>query len=195
MQYEGADSARKLKRDGAAVGQTTKTEASAQQLIKSHPELYHYTSAAGLKGIVESNSFWATYFGDLNDAQEIHALRVPLVDELAERLNRVVQEARLRKPPRDSAVWKPDAAKVLARTWGNLLYRVVFANDEPERTTLCCITSFCTHAGDRPYEREHGLLSQWRGYGKNGGVCLVFDTAALWKSFEQERSAFFYAYA
>jgi len=92
--------------DGAVEAQTSKQDDSRQQVIKSHPELYHYTNAAGLKGIVESNSFWATYFGDLNDAQEIHALRVPLVDELAERLNRVVREARLRKPPRDSAVWK-----------------------------------------------------------------------------------------
>jgi Protein of unknown function (DUF2971) len=194
MQYKNTARAGELKRDGAVAAQTNKTEASAQQVINSHPELYHYTSGVGLKGIVESNSFWATYFGDLNDTQEIHTLRVPLVDELAERLNRVVREARLRKPPRDSAVWKHDAAKLLARIWGNALYRGVFANDEPERTTLCCITSFCSHAGDKPYEREHGLLSQWRRYGKNGGFCLVFDAAALWKLFEQEQSAYLYPY-
>jgi hypothetical protein len=82
----------------------------------------------------------------------------------------------------------------LARIWGNALYRVVFADDDTERTAYCCTACFCSHARDRPYEREHGLLSQWRGYGKDGGFCLVFDTAKLWGLFEKERDAFFYAY-
>jgi hypothetical protein len=36
---------------------------------------FHYTSEAGLRGIVESNSLRATYFSDLNDASEIRQLR------------------------------------------------------------------------------------------------------------------------
>jgi hypothetical protein len=174
--------------------QMDKSEKSTEQVINSHPELYHYTDSGGLKGIIETNSLWATYFADLNDAREMHVLRAPLVDELGKRLDRVVREAQLRNPDRDCAVWKRDAAKTLARIWGNALYRVVFADNDSERTALCCVTSFCSHAGDRLYEREHGLLSQWRGYGRTGGFCLVFDTAALWKLFEQERRAFFYAF-
>lgn len=34
--------------------------------------LYHYTSASGLRGIVESNRFWATHYRFLNDASEIN---------------------------------------------------------------------------------------------------------------------------
>jgi aspartate/tyrosine/aromatic aminotransferase len=50
--------------------------------------------AAGLKGIIiESNSLRATYFADMNDAQEIHALRVHLVDELKKRLETAVKQA------------------------------------------------------------------------------------------------------
>src|SRR3954463_10945035 len=36
------------------------------QLAKAHAELHHYTGEGGLKGIVESNSFHASYFADMN---------------------------------------------------------------------------------------------------------------------------------
>ena len=51
------------------------------------------------------------------------------------------------------------------------------------------VTSFCTHADD-PYAKEHGLLSQWRGYGgQDGGYCIVFDTAALIELLQRESRA------
>jgi hypothetical protein len=37
--------------------------------------------------------------------------------------------------------------------------------------------------------------SAWpRTAAEGGGFCLVFDTAALWRLFEREQAAFFYAY-
>ena len=36
------------------------------------PELFHYTNAAGLLGILRSRSLWATHFQSLNDASEMH---------------------------------------------------------------------------------------------------------------------------
>jgi hypothetical protein len=68
-------------------------------LVRDHPHLYHYTTEAGLKGIVESNSLWATYFRDMNDATEIHELRAPLVRELARRLTPFVNERRRKGIP------------------------------------------------------------------------------------------------
>lgn len=166
---------------------------AAKRAMHGHPELYHYTTEAGLKGIVESNSLWATYFADMNDAQEIQALRAPLITDLTARLTPLIWEMRNQKP-HDHEVWKPGAPQRIAQRWGAILYDVIFPSDESTRSAWCCTTSFCSHAGDKPYEREHGLLSQWRGYGKDGGFCLVFDCAALWKLFEEERSTFFYAY-
>jgi hypothetical protein len=43
-------------------------------LAAAHPELHHYTTFAGLKGIVESNTLWATHFLDLNDSREVFLL-------------------------------------------------------------------------------------------------------------------------
>src|ERR1041385_7315054 len=51
-------------------------------LAAAHPELHHYTTFAGLKGIVETNTLWATYFRELNDSTECLALREPLVEVL-----------------------------------------------------------------------------------------------------------------
>ena len=113
--------------------------------------------------------------------------------ELAARLTPLVEELR-KKKSKDHALWKPGAPQRLAQSLISILYKVIFADDAGTRTGWCCTASFCSHAGDHLYEQEHGLLSQWRGYSKDGGFCLVFDAAALWKLFEQERSSFFYLY-
>jgi hypothetical protein len=44
--------------------------------------LYHYTNASGLKGILESNSLWATDAEFLNDVQELQFGRTELCDAL-----------------------------------------------------------------------------------------------------------------
>lgn len=49
------------------------------------------------------------------------------------------------------------------------MYRVTF---DPASDWACepFIASFCTHAAaTAAYERDNGLLSQWRGYGGSGG--------------------------
>jgi hypothetical protein len=52
------------------------------------------------------------------------------------------------------------------------------------------IAPFCTHVNDQSYEKENGLLSQWRGYGKDGGFCIVFDTTAFVTILEAEFNAY-----
>jgi hypothetical protein len=52
------------------------------------------------------------------------------------------------------------------------------------------IASFCSHVNDQSYEKENGLLSQWRGYGKDGGFCIVFDTSAFVTVLEAEFNAY-----
>jgi hypothetical protein len=48
------------------------------------------------------------------------------------------------------------------------------------------------HATD-DYAREHGLLSQWRGYGgADGGYCIVFDTAAMIPMLRKEYEAHYW---
>ncbi|HLP82010.1 MAG TPA: DUF2971 domain-containing protein, partial [Nitrosomonas sp.] len=53
-----------------------------------------------------------------------------------------------------------------------------------ERLSEPYITSFCTSDKNDHFVKDHGLLSQWRGYGQNG-YAIVFDTFTLSELLEQ----------
>lgn len=42
-----------------------------ESLAEFHPELFHYTDAKGLTGIIENQSIWASHYEYLNDSEEI----------------------------------------------------------------------------------------------------------------------------
>ena len=52
------------------------------------------------------------------------------------------------------------------------------------------VASFTTHEDDN--HRNHGMLSQWRGYGGDDGVAIVFDTKKLENLLETEYQRFEY---
>jgi hypothetical protein len=41
----------------------------------AHPELFHYTDLQGLRGILSSNTLWATNYRYLNDRSELTLFR------------------------------------------------------------------------------------------------------------------------
>lgn len=125
--------------------------------------LFHYTTQAGLLGILSSRSLWATDVGFLNDANELELVKPQLreaLDALAETLDGADD------PTDEAFAWSPAA---VARATVQLI-------DQPdarrrERPWLgAYVACFCDD-GD--------LLSQWRGYGKNGGYSLGFDADVL----------------
>jgi hypothetical protein len=180
------------------VSEQAAEKPESSMYARAHPFLYHYTSQDGLKGILGSNSLWATYFADLNDSQEIHEVRTPLVNELGTRFQQLVEDFggksfRNRKIV-SKAGGRQRMAQDLARRWVNALYTTTFNEEQGKRQSECCIASFCSHAGDQPYERDHGLLSQWRGYGKDGGYSLVFDAVKLEELIAKERSSYFFTH-
>lgn len=158
-------------------------------IARSHPLLYHYTNQAGLKGIIESNALWATYFEHMNDAHEIREARVPLVNEVARRLVPFFRELRQKGGGKGTPADDQRSAELYAEKWASALYDIVFPRVEEKRTSWCCIASFCSHAKDQRYEQTNGLLSQWRAYGRDG-YCLVFDTAKLSQQLGHEGSLF-----
>jgi hypothetical protein len=160
--------------------------------IAAHPELHHYTTFQGLKGIVETNTIWATHYRDLNDSTEVVHLKELLVGALTPRFNKAFHDMCNRQERRHLKA-KGGDPKQLARFLTDSLYSVTFGDGASTSSVDAFITSFCTHADDKPYDRENGLLSQWRGYGADGGCCLVFDTAAICNLLEQE-SADYWGY-
>jgi hypothetical protein len=149
-----------------------------QEIWEEHKVLHHYTDLGGLKGIIESQSFWATNYQYLNDNSELKIAAPVLFDIL---FPKVMEECKNLLPDdlRAESIIKNRLERYI-----NTAYRVVGHN--------FFITSFCGEH-HTPYSERHGLLSQWRGYGKNQGFRLTFDTKELcdWLCLEEAGYASF----
>jgi Protein of unknown function (DUF2971) len=135
--------------------------------------LFHYTTAAGLIGIVADQALWSTHANYLNDTAELKILTDLLAPQISLEFRDLV--------PRLTAVgaFLPE----LYKNFGESIYDSEARNvcrsvvRTIEQVAPIYITSFCLHrAGSEEY--EHGLLSQWRGYGK-GGFAIEFDEHEL----------------
>jgi len=115
---------------------------------KSLPdELYHYTGIRGLKGIIESQTLWATHYKYLNDAEEIVHFR----DRLPEILRPMFKNIFSGLTPQQKQILLNDYRTIdIALTQepkklATNMYNVTFAgtNNEPPIAEQY-ITSFCT---------------------------------------------------
>jgi Protein of unknown function (DUF2971) len=136
-------------------------------LEEEHPQLFHYTSAAGLDGILRTQTLRATHYAYLNDASEVKHF-------LEKRLPEIFQDVIL-KNIGNVKTTIPTGKQFADPILKKLLYST--AGKEPLAEPY--ITSFCTPKAANDRVDQHGLLSQWRGYGRDGGYALVFDTAKL----------------
>jgi hypothetical protein len=108
--------------------------------------LYHYTSAEGLKGIIENNELWATSAYYLNDSAEMfYGYRV---------LKEVLDDWLSKNSRSEDSI-----------TLGLVhnLQRSFQARFEKCQLKPIYLTCFC---------QEDNLLSQWRAYGQSGGYSL-----------------------
>lgn len=162
-----------------------------RSITEAYGELIHYTTAGGLAGILSSHSLWATHTAFLNDASEITTF-------LDRRLPGLLQQevrAALVDVSRNT-----NDAKVIA-DWGGI--------DKASEDTVAGLvhsirTSTLTFnkpyvlsfsAAHDPRVSQDGLLSQWRGYGTDGGYAIVFDTSGLHSLLEAEGAVFGYQFA
>lgn len=112
------------------------------------PQIYHYTGAEGLLGILQTNRLWATSAYHLNDSSEIEygcRLVLEVLDEWVE-------------ANRDNKVFGADVLRGLRGLFMNPL-------SQSFRSRTIYVACFC-HRGN--------LLSQWRAYGQKGGYSLGF---------------------
>jgi hypothetical protein len=173
-------------------------------LIKSNPELHHYTTRKGLEGIWKTNSLWAMHFSNLSDSSEIVSLKKPLEEALTtlfkpqiiERQrenfwvrNHVTKEGGVEAVAHGLAHGFVEAGFKLAFTGGEVSPNA-FAGGKVRPIAEPFVCSFCSHANDHSYEQQNGLLSQWRGYGR---YALVFDTRQLDDLLALEWRAHFWA--
>ena len=147
---------------------------------EEHPELFHYTGIAALKGILESNSLWATDQRHLNDSSELTLLWPKLEEVCVAHLSKTFARYVANNPGRRDEVAAMGGPGRVAgadgATFVDIMRSLLFGTNEEPGTSIPFIASFSTHENE--YHREHGMLSQWRSYGKDG-VSIVFDTKEL----------------
>lgn len=108
--------------------------------------IYHYTDLNGLKGIVESNTLWATNIYFLNDREEFHHGYKCFLNALD-----YIDKEYYFDGMREQIQSMLDH---FIKNQGQHIYSI----------------SFCSIADQ---------LSQWRGYGRQQGVCIEFDEYEL----------------
>lgn len=144
----------------------------SKQFHEEHKELMHYTNASGLYGIVTSKTLWASHTSFVNDTEEVVGFSnrvLPII--LREEFTKYVGAS------------KDIAAKVknlseLGVDWIEFeVKKLVEKFKDAEKVEDHYVSSFCTT--EDPWTLQNGLLSQWRGYGEDGGYAIVFDTERL----------------
>lgn len=150
----------------------------ASAVPEAHEELIHYTTGTGLHGVLTTQSFWATHAGFLNDSTDSrHFFEFRLLDVI----ERAVRPWLLRHREGNKSL----AAQI--ETAGGL-EAATKSESAAIATSLRSATEnfnepyiFSMSAPNGSYVRRNGLLSQWRGYGQDGGYGIVLDA----KRFEE----------
>ena len=144
-------------------------------------ELFHYTSLHALEGILENNTLWATHAGHLNDSSEMKLLWPKLKLQFIAYLKAVFESASRRDPEIRETVERLGGAHRIAEQDGpkiiDVMWSLLFGDESRHGMGIPFITSFTTHKEE--YHFQNGMLSQWRGYGDDQGVAIVFDTEKL----------------
>jgi hypothetical protein len=139
----------------------------------------------------------------MNDPGEFEYARGFMKRELRDRLKQIMLERQRRSLGFRRFLKKqgplPQLIDHEVDIWVDGHFQALFTVDGhggPHSVPFCVphITSFCSHAKDMSYERENGLLSQWRGYGNVGAFALVFETAILEKMLDEDYNAHAYVH-
>jgi len=159
------------------------------ELHEAHPLLWHYTTAAGLNGILKSNQLWATNFRYLNDDEELRGFferKFPALLNIG--IDNGVEK-----------VLKTSRGREMLKEAGDVeSIKAIFFNGLSESLALTTlglevyVTSFCYPS--TPRDLANGLLSQWRGYGHDGGYAITFDTLGLNDLINKEQTHYQHAF-
>ena len=121
--------------------------------------LYHYTTTAGLIGILTSQNIWLTNAGFLNDSEE-----------LAHGAGHAVKQLRSQAKNMRSSSKNQDIDNHIADTLEDIANSIESINaPNAERFKFPYIASF---------SKERDDLSQWRGYASDG-YCIAFHRDSL----------------
>lgn len=145
-----------------------------------YPLVFHYTSQAALVSILRSQSLHATHYRFLNDSQEVSELLPEIINMVRPHMAQALERLAKDNPEARKAIYAPsleDTAQHEAQAIAQALYKATYENGGSAGIYEPFIVSFCGHVDE--YQRQHGQLSQWRSYGRDGGFAIAFDTKRL----------------
>ena len=171
------------------------TERATEPLASAkYPELFHYTSITALRGILETNTLWATAATHLNDLSEIQLIWGHITKHCIEYVDGAIRNyigELLDKTERTRLL---QDASSLATSDGTMIVDVMrrrlLGDDSNPGMGIPYITSFARHTD--AFTRENGMLSQWRGYGGDECIAIVFPTKELERLLTSEYAQFEY---
>lgn len=137
---------------------------------KRRDALFHYTSGIGAHGILESGQVYASLCKTSNDESEIEYGKSIISEHLRKFISSKYRDG-------DEGVLQLDRQgadiESFPSSYIELIYHCI--SESVGIFTFC----FCRHSDPETY--QHGLLSQWRGYGVGGGYAIQFSKAELQK--------------
>lgn len=149
-----------------------------------YKKLYHYTTWNGLSGILNNQSLRATHYKFLNDTTEISLFAPRLIKFLHPYVLKKYNELLKESPSLANAISEAGGLDAVAEHYVEAIYYTT--------SKEFYITSFCGIDPEDKYINDNGLLSQWRGYGKDGGFAVMFDTQKLEERLRLEYERFDY---
>ena len=127
---------------------------------EAHDVIYHYTTQAGLYGIVENHTLHATHFKYLNDATEMSQIITKLKEAVAPTVRQLYESLADKNQEAARQMAEQGGLDALAQHDTNalidVLHNVTFGVDRQHRFFQPFVTSFCSHK--MSYEMENGLL-------------------------------------
>jgi hypothetical protein len=152
-----------------------------------HPFLYHYTNGQGLYGILKEQCLRATHYKFLNDSSEFQLFKDVLEKILYPSRLRFYTKEYIENPTSKAILDSVCGPQAAAKNGVEEFLKIIYEKLAPE----IYIASFCAKHQDC-HANDHGLLSQWRGYGENGGYAIVFNTSGLDEMLKTESATFQY---
>jgi len=135
-----------------------------QKIWKKFPRVMHYTDFSTFEKIIRSKSLRFTHYKSLNDDKEL------------EYLNSII-----RKYKWDLIViaYKAKKEELPSKECREEIIKSISGRDYP---AYCA--SFCGEKDE--FYLQNGRLSQWRGYGKEEPIAIIFDTEELYDSIKKK---------
>ena len=166
-------------------------------VTQEYSALLHYTTASGLAGIIESGTVWVSHARFLNDAAELTLFFDERMPKLAEDAIRVLVESKRKDPSAESRIQSEGGVDALVKKLvahvTDTLRTVTLTFHQPYIFSMSGVKRDVGIASARL--EKNGLLSQWRGYGGDGGYAIVLDSEGFDSLLQQEGKTRHYQFA